>query len=165
MDSLPCPVQGLWLSDYSKDSTMHQRNQMCLCTLVCKLTHENIQAHLLSKHPALPVHISRNRISRTEEVPSLPVFSSCFLSQEQLQSQSRARIPPHHISVQEMCTCSTCSSTATHMDPKHPKIQLVLSTLAQQRTRKRSMIFFPPQNFILCLRKLPKKALSKPICF
>lgn len=72
MDSLPCPVQVLWFSDYSKDSTMHQGNQMCLCTVVCKLTHKH--THVIQA-PSMPAHISQNRVSRTEEVPSCPVFS------------------------------------------------------------------------------------------
>lgn len=63
---------------------------MCLWTVVRKLTHTHYW-----KYPTYRFRISQNRVSATEEVLSSPVLSWCFLSQEQLQPGSRARIPPH----------------------------------------------------------------------
>lgn len=96
----------------------------------------NTHTHTLRKYPIYRFSISRNRTSGTEEVLSAPVLSWCFLSQEQLPAwvQSKDTTPPHFCAGDTYVLHTLLNSQHAqqwHMDPKHPKIQLVLTTLAQ----------------------------------
>lgn len=162
MDSLPCPVQGLWLSHYSKDSMTHQGNQMCRCTLVCKLTHKHTHSiQVPSTHHSSHQPEQSKLDRRGAFIPSF-VFMFSFPGIAPVSVQSKDPTPSHFcagdVYMQHMFLNS---HTHGSQAPKNTVGPLHTGPI-EKREKKRE--FFSPQNFILCLRKLPKKALSKPIC-
>lgn len=164
MDSLPsCPVQGLWLSDYGNDSTTHQGNQMCLCTLVCKLTYKHIYTHVLSKHPACQFTSARTEWAGQKKclhphfflIFFLPGIAPVLVQRKDSTSSHfyAGDVYMQHVPQQPH---TWISSTQNIAGPLH--------TGPIQKWEKKHNFFFT-SKFHPVPEKTPKKALPKPISF